>query len=98
MNRPRQLYLISDDTFNVIIAVVTDHCDPAVDLARVDRSRVAETAKKWLMAINTTPTTSIQYTLKPLQLPFIAKSKFFTSSTLKASKFSPSPIIVFEDH
>jgi hypothetical protein len=35
---------------------------------------------------------------KPLQLSFIAKGKFFTSSTLKASKFSSSAIIVFKDH
>jgi hypothetical protein len=71
-----RLYLISDDTFNVIIdvdiAVVTYRCDPVVDLAGANcpdqehgpsaHGRKVLTARKWLIAINTTPIISIQHT------------------------------------
>jgi hypothetical protein len=41
-----RLYLTSDDTFNVIIAVITNHCDSVADLAGADHSRVAESLQR----------------------------------------------------
>jgi hypothetical protein len=65
-------YLTSDNTFNVIIAIVTYRCDLVLDPAGVNRSgsargpstsgREEATTMWWLTAINTTPTTTFKGT------------------------------------
>jgi hypothetical protein len=72
-NRPCQLYLTSNDTFNAIIvvnvAVTTNHCKSSRWCVKVDRpdegretsmcGRLKAMTMWWLRAINITPTTPI---------------------------------------
>jgi hypothetical protein len=102
-----KLYLASDDVFNAMITVIIDRCDLAVDLVGVDRldqerglatvGKIEAMARRWLFAINATQPPPSRAPKLP-QLIFIAKRNYFTPSALKASKSSPSSIIVFEDH
>ena len=76
----------------VDITVITYHCDLVVDLAGANRSNQARgpsargrklaTTRRWLVAINTTPTTPSMASKLP-QLSFIAKSKTSLQATLK---------------
>jgi hypothetical protein len=75
-DRPHLLCQTSDDAFNAIIvvdiAVTADHCKSNCLCAGVDHpgegrglsacGRKLATTRKWLVAINTIPTTSILYT------------------------------------
>jgi hypothetical protein len=59
-----RLYLTSDNTFNAIIAIVTNCCNPVIDLTGADRldqkrgpsayGRKVATARRWLEAMYTT--------------------------------------------
>ncbi len=98
-----RLYLTSDDAFNAIIAVdiavITDRCDLAVDLAGLDRSdqecgpsafgRKWTTARRWLVAVNTTPTTPMASKLP--QLSFIARASLHLKPHSRASTILQVP-------
>jgi hypothetical protein len=109
---PWLLYLTSNDAFNALvavdIAVTVDHCNFSRWCAGADRpdqghglstvGRKEAMARKWLVAINTTPTTSIQiYPSIPLT-HIQYKSKHFIPRHIQSFQISPRVIIVTSDH
>ena len=96
----RQLYLTSNNIFNTIIAVdiavVADRCKFSRWYAGSDRpdvqrgwstcGRMKTTTMWWLRAINTTPTTSIQYTQAFHSFTLSTRARTSLKYTFKAPK------------
>jgi hypothetical protein len=111
-NHPRLLYLTSDDAFNALvtvdIAVTAGRYDFSRWCARADRpnqwrgpsvvGRTRATTRKWLVAINATPTTSIHFDPSIPLLHIQYKSKQFIRRHIQSFQTSPSAIIVTSDH
>jgi hypothetical protein len=99
-NCPWLLYLTSDDAFNALVAidigVMANRCDfsrwcavaacPNQGRGPSAVGRMEATTRKWLVAINTTPTTSIQSIQTFHSLTFNTRASTSSQDTFKASK------------
>jgi hypothetical protein len=101
-DRPQLLYLTYDDALNALvaidIAVTADRCNFSRWCTYTNRpgqghgpsvvTKKKATARKWLVAINTTPTTSIQWIQASHSLSFNTRAFTSTKDTIKLPNLS----------